>query len=438
MGEFLAEEEGLEPPSLTAAVFKTADLPISLFLQGNTRIEKIELFCQAMLEKHRRLFKFYNMKEPNEKQALESQKILDLLFSYMPKIAAERKMDNLLVLMADLGRSIVSADRCSLWLVDEDRGELWTKVAHGVSELRLPIDAGFVGYSVKTAEPLLIKDAYQDPRFDRRSDEKTHYRTTSVMTVPLMDSAGNVMGVFQAINKQGQDELGEAAVFSVQDLERLRLTAVYSAKTVESAMLNMELEATQREIIHILGEVSEYRSEETGDHIQRVAEISYMLAKFLGLPEDESERIRLAAPMHDLGKVGIPDAILNKPGRFTDDEYTIMKTHSEIGYNMLHNSKRKLLRFAAEIARSHHERWDGRGYPKGIAGEDIPLAGRICSVADVLDALSSPRCYKQPWPEDKVKEEFQKQRGGQFQPELVDVLMEHWDEIYLLYRHDLD
>ena len=378
------------------------------------------------------------MTELDEKQAVESQRILDLLFAYMPKIAAERKMDGLLILMADLGRSIVSADRCSLWLVDNDRGELWTKVVHGVSELRIPKDAGFVGYSVRTGEPLLIKDAYQDPRFDRRSDEKTHYRTTSVMTVPLMDSAGNVMGVFQAINKQGQDELGEAAVFSVQDLERLRLTAVYSAKTVESAMLNMELEATQREIIHILGEVSEYRSEETGDHIQRVAEISYMLAKFLGLPEDESERIRLAAPMHDLGKVGIPDAILNKPGRFTDDEYTIMKTHSEIGYNMLHNSKRKLLRFAAEIARSHHERWDGRGYPKGIAGEDIPLAGRICSVADVLDALSSPRCYKQPWPEDKVKEEFQKQRGGQFQPELVDVLMEHWDEIYRLYRHDPD
>lgn len=376
------------------------------------------------------------MTELDEKQVVESQRILELLFAYMPKIAAERKMDGLLILMADLGRAIVAADRCSLWLVDNDRGELWTKVAHGVSELRIPYNAGFVGYSVRTAEPLLIKDAYQDPRFDRRSDEKTHYRTTSVMTVPLMNSAGNVMGVFQAINKQGTDEQGEPAVFSTQDLERLSLTAVYSAKTVESAMLNMELEATQREIIHILGEVSEYRSEETGDHIQRVAEISCMLAKFLGLPENEVERIRLAAPMHDLGKVGIPDAILNKPGRFNDDEYTIMKTHSEIGYNMLHNSKRKLLRFAAEIARSHHERWDGRGYPKGIAGEDIPLAGRICSVADVLDALSSPRCYKQPWPEEKVKEEFIKQRGAQFQPELVDVLMEHWDEIYSLYRHD--
>ena len=376
------------------------------------------------------------MTELDERQVVESQRILELLFAYMPKIAAERKMDGLLILMADLGRSIVAADRCSLWLVDNDRGELWTKVAHGVSELRIPHDAGFVGYSVKTGEPLLIKDAYQDPRFDRRSDEKTHYRTTSVMTVPLMNSAGNVMGVFQAINKQGTNEQGEAAVFSIQDLERLSLTAVYSAKTVESAMLNMELEATQREIIHILGEVSEYRSQETGDHIQRVAEISYMLAKFLGLPEVEVERIRLAAPMHDLGKVGIPDAILNKPGRFTDDEYAIMKTHSEIGYNMLHNSKRQLLRFAAEISRSHHERWDGRGYPRGIAGEEIPLAGRICSVADVLDALSSPRCYKQPWPEEKVKEEFLKQRGAQFQPELVDVLMEHWDEIYSLYRHD--
>lgn len=372
----------------------------------------------------------------DEKQAVESRQILQLLFSYMPKIAAERKMDNLLVLMADLGRSIVSADRCSLWLVDEDSGVLWTKVAHGVSELRIPRNAGFVGYSVRTGEPLLIEDAYQDPRFDRRSDEKTHYRTTSVMTVPLMNSSGNVMGVFQAINKQGKNEQGETAVFSIQDLERLSLTAVYSAKTVESAMLNMELEATQREIIHILGEVSEYRSQETGDHIQRVAEISFMLAKFLGLPEDEVEQIRLASPMHDLGKVGIPDAILNKPGRFTDDEYAIMKTHSEIGYTMLRNSKRKLLRFAAEIARSHHERWDGKGYPAGIKGEEIPLAGRICSVADVLDALSSPRCYKQPWPEEKVREEFLKQRGAQFQPELVDVLMAHWDEVYSLYRRN--
>ena len=376
------------------------------------------------------------MTEQNELQTQESQKILGLLFSYMPKIAAERKMDNLLVLMADLGRSIVSADRCSLWLVDEDSNELWTKVAHGVKELRIPADAGFAGYSAQTGESLLIADAYQDNRFDRRSDEKTHYRTASVMTVPLMNSQGKVMGVFQAINK-----VGETKVFSREDLERLGLTAVYSAKTVESAMLTSELEATQREIIHILGEASESRSQETGGHIQRVAGISAKLAVAMGLPAEEVDKIRLATPMHDLGKIGIPDSVLNKPGKLTDEEYAIMKTHSELGYTMLASSKRKLLRYAANVARSHHERWDGRGYPLGLKGNEIPLAGRICAVADVLDALSSPRCYKAPWPEERVKEEFLKMSGSQFQPEVVDALMANWDEIFACYRnapHDGD
>ena len=369
------------------------------------------------------------MKGAGGDETLESGRILELLFSYMPKIAAERKMDNLLILMADLGRSMVSADRCSLWLIDQDSQELWTKVAHGVDELRIPLNAGFVGYSVRTGEPLLIEDAYQDPRFDRRSDEKTHYRTTSVLTVPLLDTEGKVMGVFQAINKQGNTQ-----VFSPQDLERLMLTAVYSAKTVESARLIAEQEATQREIIHILGEASEYRSQETGDHIQRVAEISYVLAKHYGLSEEEAERIRLASPMHDLGKIGIPDSVLNKPGRLSEVEYGVMKSHSIIGEEMLRASKRELLQFASTIAGSHHERWDGKGYPRGLKGEMIPLAGRICAVADVLDALSSPRCYKEPWPEARIREEFLNQRGTQFQPELVDLLLANWDEIYGPYR----
>lgn len=362
-------------------------------------------------------------------QAAEDHRVLGLLFSYMPKIAAERKMDSLLVLMADLGRSIVLADRCSLWLIDEGRGELWTKVAHGVDELRIPMDAGFVGYSVKTGKHLLVPDAYLDPRFDHRSDLKTGYHTKSVMTVPLMDSKGAVMGVFQAINK-----LDKTQVFSEKDLNNLMMTAVYSAKTVETAMLMAELESSQKEIIHILGNVSEYRSRETGDHIARVAENSKKLAKYMGLPPEEVENIYLAAPMHDLGKVGIPDAVLNKPGRFTPEEFDIMKSHSEIGYRILCGSKSKLLRFASMLAHAHHERWDGKGYPLGLKGEEIPLAGRICAVADVLDALASPRCYKEPWPEEKVKAEVERSRGTQFQPEIVDVLLEHWDEFFECYR----
>ena len=360
----------------------------------------------------------------------EAKRIMDLLFSYMPKIASERQMDNLLVLMADLGRSIVSADRCSLWLIDENTDELWTKVAHGVNELRVPKTAGFVGYSVQTGESLLIEDAYHDPRFDRRSDEKTHYRTTSVMTVPLVNSQGEVMGVFQAVNK-----VGESKFFSAEDLERLRLTAVYSAKTVESAMLTYELEGTQSEVIHILGEVSEYRSQETGDHIKRVSEISARLAFYLGVPQNEIDKIRLTIPMHDLGKVGIPDAILNKPAKLTEIEYTIMKDHAELGYKMLISSKRKLLRYASLIARSHHEWWNGNGYPQGLKGEEIPLSARICAVADVLDALASPRCYKLPWPEERIKNEMSRLSGEQFQPEIISVLMEHWDEFFECYKN---
>lgn len=360
----------------------------------------------------------------------ESKRILDLLFKYMPKIASERKVDNLLVIMADLGRSIVMADRCSLWLLDEESHELWTKVAHGVDELRIPMGAGFVGHSMASGEPLLIEDAYLDERFDRRSDEKTHYHTTSVLTAPLKNSDGAVMGVFQAINKQGGSKF-----FTQDDLERLSLTAVYSAKTVESTMLNAELEATQREIIHILGDASEYRSQETGDHIQRVAEVAYNLAKLYGLPESDCEKIRLAAPLHDLGKIGIPDAVLNKPGRLSATEYAVMKTHSVIGREMLRSSKRRLLRFAAEIAGTHHERWDGSGYPDGLKGEEIPLAGRICAIADVLDALSCPRCYKEAWSEEEVRAEFVSQRGEQFQPELVDVLLNNWELFFAGYRN---
>ena len=247
--------------------------------------------------------------EEHKNEMDDSQRILHLLFEYMPKIASERKVDSLLVLMNDLGRSIVRSDRCSLWLLDKEKRELWTKVAHGVDELRIPMEAGFAGHCMTTGESLLVEDAYNDERFDRRSDEKTHYHTKSVLAVPLKNSVGKVMGVYQAINKQG-----EPGYFTPKDLENLSLIAVYSAKTVESTMLNAELEATQRDIIHILGDASEYRSQETGDHIQRVAEVSYNLAKFMGLPESYCQKIRLAAPLHDLGKIGIPDAVLNKPG----------------------------------------------------------------------------------------------------------------------------
>lgn len=197
----------------------------------------------------------------------------------------------------------------------------------------------------------------------------------------------------------------------------------------ENLSLRSELEDSQREIVYILGDAVEHRSRETGQHLRRVAEISFLLARASGLSPHESALIREAAPLHDLGKIAIPDFVLNKPGPLDPDEWAIMQTHTQHGYDMLHSSDKPILRTGARIALDHHERWDGRGYPHGLKGEDISLPGRITAIADVFDALCSRRCYKEPWELDDVKALFQKERGAHFDPTLVDLLMEHWDEV---------
>lgn len=355
---------------------------------------------------------------------LNDKQILDLLFSYVPRIAEERDLDSLLVLMANLGRSMVQSDRCSLWLLSEDGTELWTKVAHGISEIRIPSTGGFVGHSLQNYEELLIPDAYDDPRFDSSVDKKSGYRTRSVLAVPFKNSQGQVMGVFQAINCLSDD------TFKKEDLEHLRLIAVYSAKSIESSLLFMEQQRTQDEITTILGEAAECRSHETGNHVNRVGAMCYKIGRYLGMDAADLKMLQQASTMHDLGKIGVPDEILNKPGRFTPEEYAIMKNHSMMGYEMLIHSRSQLLLNAASIAKSHHERYDGKGYPEGIAGENIPLAARICSVADVFDALTNARCYKDPWPRDKVIKLFDEERDKQFDGRLVDILLEHIDEFY--------
>lgn len=196
----------------------------------------------------------------------------------------------------------------------------------------------------------------------------------------------------------------------------------------ENISLRTLLEDSQREIVYMLGDAVEHRSKETGFHLRRVAEISFLLAQKVGLPPDQARFIREAAPLHDLGKIAIPDSILNKPGKLNGDEWEIMKTHAQVGYDMLHNSDKPLLALGAEIARDHHERWDGTGYPAGKKGEEISIAGRITAIADVFDALCSRRVYKEAWDIKKVEEYFQLQRGLHFDPTLVDLLFESIDE----------
>ncbi len=196
--------------------------------------------------------------------------------------------------------------------------------------------------------------------------------------------------------------------------------------------LNNEIENTQREVVFTMGTVAEFRSNETGLHVQRVSLYSKIIGKHYGLNEREIELLFHAAPMHDIGKIAIPDAILNKPGKLNFEEFEIMKTHAHLGYRMISNSDRPLLAAASIIAHEHHEKWDGSGYPRGLVGNDIHIYGRITALADVFDALGSKRCYKDSWKDDLILNFIREQSGKHFDPELVDIFFIHLDEIIMV------
>lgn len=372
------------------------------------------------------MYEMYDFEQPRLKKDLDPEELLSVFLEYAAKIANERQLDHVLMLMADMGKQIVVADRCTVWLLDDQRGELWSRVAHGVSELRIPLGAGLAGHSVSTGQPIFIDDAYTNAEFHDvlesgalRTDQQTGYRTKALMVIPFRNNEGDVIGCYQAVNK-----MTDSGVFSERDLRNLSLAASYSGKSIESAMLSQEIEETQREIIFTMGEIGESRSKETGNHVKRVAEYSYILALALGIAPAEAEILKMASPMHDIGKVAIPDSVLKKPGKLTEEEFEVMKSHTDIGYNLLKNSRRRILKTAAIVAEQHHEKWDGKGYPRGLKGEEIHIYGRITAIADVFDALASDRVYKKAWELDRILNLFKEERGRHFDPDVVDAFFE--------------
>jgi response regulator RpfG family c-di-GMP phosphodiesterase len=197
----------------------------------------------------------------------------------------------------------------------------------------------------------------------------------------------------------------------------------------ENVQLQDEIEDTQREIVYRLSEAVEHRAVEPGNHVKRVAQICYELAKAYGLTEIEAERLMFAAPLHDVGKIGIPDGILNKPNKLQTHEWEVMKTHSNIGYDILKNSKRKIIQVGAIVAQEHHEKWDGSGYPSGKKGEEIHIYGRIAALADVYDSLRHRRCNKAAWPLEKVLAYITSESGKQFDPKLIEIFISRVDKL---------
>jgi len=209
------------------------------------------------------------------------------------------------------------------------------------------------------------------------------------------------------------------------DLNLLELFFRNVSIGLENLHLQKDVEETQSEIVYLLSDAVETRSNETGNHVRRVAESARELALLHGMSAAEAEILYSAAPLHDIGKIGIPDAILTKKGPLSPDEWLVMQTHGRLGARILGRSRRPILVAAAIVAEQHHENWDGSGYPAGLKGEAIHIYGRIVAIADVFDALSSERCYKRAWPMAEVVRFLGEQRGRKFDPVLTDILLEH-------------
>ncbi len=193
-----------------------------------------------------------------------------------------------------------------------------------------------------------------------------------------------------------------------------------------------ELSLAKEETIMTLGKASEFRDNETAQHTFRMSHFCWLLAQKTGLPEEQCEQIRLASPLHDIGKIGISDTILLKPGKLTDEEFVIVQQHSEIGYRILADARSELLRLGASIAYTHHEKFDGSGYPRKLKGHEIPVEGRIAAVSDVFDALTTNRVYKSAIPIDNALEILRDGRGSHFDPEILDTFLDNMDDVLLI------
>jgi len=251
--------------------------------------------------------------------------------------------------------------------------------------------------------------------------EKNDLPIGSSNTDQLKKYADDIAKVYQS-EKQKRKELQTANEQLVKFADDLNNTV----KELQAS--NRELQSAYHDTIHRLVLAAEYKDEDTGDHIVRMSRYSALIAEELGLPDKEAQDIFYAAPMHDVGKIGIPDNILMKPGKLTDEEFDRMKTHTSIGAKILADSRADILQLAQQIAISHHEKWNGRGYPQSHAGEKIPLAGRIVGLADVFDALTSKRPYKVPYPVEVAVNIIQKERGEHFDPDVADAFLGNIDE----------
>lgn len=315
--------------------------------------------------------------------------------------------------------ALLDAERGSLLLRDAETGELCFEVAMGeggdrLKEVRLACGEGIAGWVAENGEGVIIQDVHNDSRFYTSADGVSGFTTRDMVCVPVC-SRDRVIGVLQAMNRR-HGEFGE------QDMQLLSSLGNQVAVAIENANLYQELKETFFDTAAALAETIDKRDPYTGGHTRRVMEYSESIAQRMGLPADELDQLRLAAILHDIGKVAISDEILRKPGGLTDDEFAIMKSHAAVSAEIL-GHVRSLSPLIPPV-RGHHERPDGRGYPDGLEGENLPLAAKIIAVADSFDAMTTDRPYRPGMPIDAAIDQLRQNAGGQFDEQVVEAFLQ--------------
>ena len=338
-------------------------------------------------------------------------------------VAAEKDIDVLIKTIAEETKIALNADRCTVFLYDKEHNELYSKVATGLDtkELRIPADKGLAGHVVQTGETINIKDAYNDKRFNPEVDKKTGYRTKTILCMPIKNFNQDIIGVFQVLNKFDE-------TFTIDDEDLLVAIASSAGISLENAQLFERQKKMIEEqqiifdsFIETLASSIDARDKITAGHSTRVKMYATLIAKEFGMEKKDIYILEKAAALHDIGKIGIRDSVLQKEGKLTPEEYKHIQKHVEITHNILekiHMSED--FQQITEIACSHHEKYDGTGYYRGLKGEQIPFGGRILAVSDVFDAITSKRHYRDKMPIEKVIDIIMKGSGSHFDPNVVD------------------
>ncbi len=334
-------------------------------------------------------------------------------------------LDALLQLVTATASELLECEAASILLYDEKQARLFFAAATGsdpkkLAEIPVPLDMSLAGTIFRENRPVVRNDAEQDARHYSLVSEHVNFHVRSLVGVPMLIKE-RVIGVLEAVNKR-------EGLFGEQDETILSVTASHAAIAIGNAQLFREVERSNADLrlaydatIAGWSRALDLRDHDTEGHTQRVADMTVRLARAFGLGEQAIVQIRRGALLHDMGKLGVPDAILLKPGRLTNAERKVMLRHPQYAYEML--SPIAYLSLALDIPRCHHEKWDGSGYPRGLAGEEIPLAARLFAVVDVWDALTNNRPYRKRWPQKKTLDYILDQSGKHFDPRVVEVFL---------------